>query len=189
MPARRRGAEAIEQNLRRAAGLVVLTRNPQQVWRAHRIHAAEAAFDAGQHLEIVRKDLALVEATVVVRILEDEDPVLQLQIETLIGVGIGVILRNPQPPLLVPAHRNGLLHVRFMRKNGRLEAGRQAHQLNRLVRGRERDGLRLVVVGRGEIRKQPRDERNARGEKQRKDQSLHCDKKQQVLRAALALHR
>ena len=145
------GAEAVKDDLRRAARLVVLRGNPEQVRRAEGIHAAEAALDAGEHLQVVAEDGALVEVAGVLRVLEDENAVAQLQVEALLAIGVGVVLGDPEAAFFIPAHGDGLLNVRLMREDGGLEAGWEVHHADRLLRRRERDGFDLIVRRRREL--------------------------------------
>ncbi len=158
MPAGGGGAETIEDDLRRAGGLVVLRGNPKQVRRAKGIHAAEAALDAGEHLEVVMKDGALVEVAVVVRVFEDKDAVLQLQVEALLAVRVSVVLRDPEAAFFVPGHGDGLLNVRLRGEERGLEPRRQVHHADGLLRRRHRDiGDLLVVRRRREVSRNRRD--------------------------------
>ena len=89
------GAETIEHDLGRTGGLVAVHGDEEKVRRAHCIHAAEAALDAGEHLDLIGKDGALVEFAVVVTVLENENAVTQVQVVALLAVGVGVVLRDP----------------------------------------------------------------------------------------------
>ncbi len=91
----RRGAETVEEDLRRAAGFVAVSGNPEQIRRTQGVDATEAALDAGEHLEIVGEDRALVEVAVVVGVFEDQDAIAKLEVEALLVVGVGIVLRNP----------------------------------------------------------------------------------------------
>ena len=116
------GAEAVEDDLRGTGGLVAFHGDEDQVRRAHRPDAAEAALDAGEHLDLVREDGAFVELPVVVGVLEDQDAVAQVEVEALLAVGIGIVLGDPQAAAFVPAHRDGLTNIRFGGKERGVES-------------------------------------------------------------------
>ena len=121
------GTKTIEEDLRRTAGFVAFGGDKKEMRRAHRVDAAEAALDAGEHLEILGEDGALIETTVVVGVLEDDDAVAELEIETLFAVGVSVVLRDPQTPAFVPAHGDRILDIRLRGEERGLEPGRQVH--------------------------------------------------------------
>ena len=150
------GAEAVEDDLRGTGGLVAVHRDEDQVRRAHRPDAAEAALDAGEHLDLVREDGAFVELPVVVGVLEDQDAVAQVEVEALFAVGIGIVLGDPQSSAFVPAHRDGLTDIRFGGEERGLEALGEVQLRQRIGRLEHRDTLGLVIVrlreGRGEGR-------------------------------------
>ena len=146
MAAGRGSAEAIEHDLGRTGGLVSVHRDEEKVGRAHRIHAAEAALDAGEHLHLVGEDGALVEFAVVVAVLEDDDTVAQVQVEAFLAVGVGIVLGDPQAAALVPTKRDGLTDVRLSGEERGLEAFGEVQLGEGLRRREQRDGLLLVVM-------------------------------------------
>ena len=140
------GAETIKDDLRRTGGLVAVHRDEHQVRRADGPDAAEAALDAGQHLDLVREDSPLVELPVVVGVLEDDDPVAEVQVVALLAVGVGIVLGDPEAAALVPAHGDRLTHVRFGSEERGLEALGEMQLGQRVGRLEQRNGLRLVVM-------------------------------------------
>ena len=69
------GAETVEHDLGWTGGLVTIHGDEEEIRRAHRIDAAQAALDTGEHLDLVGEDGALVEFAVVVAVLEDDNAV------------------------------------------------------------------------------------------------------------------
>ena len=124
--------EAFEQFHRLArrlrAGVSLLHGDVQQPRSCADEHAAEAVFDARREVQALDEDGALVELPVAVRVLEDDDAVVAL----LAGLadGIGVVLDHPQPPTVINAEGNGLLHVRLAGEERGLEARRKSHRLH-----------------------------------------------------------
>ena len=53
-----------------------------------------------------------------------EQLVVVVSVEAFVGIRIGVILRDPEPPLLIPAHGDGLLHIWLRGEQRRLESRR-----------------------------------------------------------------
>ena len=141
-----RRAETIEHHLRRARGLVAVHRDEQQVGRAHRPHPAETALDARQHLHLVGEDGAPVELPVVVRVLEDHDAVLQLQVEAFLAVRIGIVLSYPEPAALIPAKRDRLADIGIAGEKRGPETFGQMELGQGVGRREQRDRLRLVVA-------------------------------------------
>ena len=140
------GAEAIKDDLRRAGRLVAVHRDEDQVRRADGPDAAEAALDAGEHLDLVREHGPLVELPVMVSVLEDDDPVSEVEIEALLAVGVRIVLGDPQAAAFVPAHRDRLTDIRFGGEERGLEALGEMELGQRIGRLEDRDGLLLVVV-------------------------------------------
>ncbi len=122
-----RHGEAIEHHLRRAAGesAGVLVRDEEQLRRAHRPYAALAARDAREHLQGIVIHRALRRVPVALPVFEYHDAIAQPQVELQRTLRIGIILRDPQPPLRIEAHRDGILHRRLRGKDRGLEAWRQ----------------------------------------------------------------
>ena len=146
MPAGGGGAESVEDDLRRTGRLIAVRRDEEQVRRTHRPHAAQATFDAGEHLQVVREDGPLVEDAVMVGVLENRDAVAELQVEAFLAVGVGVVLRDPEATALIPAQCDGLTDVGLGGEERGAEAFRQVHGLEGIRRLEQRDRLRLVVV-------------------------------------------
>ena len=146
MTARRGGAETIEHDLGGTGGLVTVHRDEDQVRRADGPDAAEAALDAGEHLDLVREHGTLVELPVVVGVLEDDDPVAEVEVKALLAVGVRIVLGDPQTAALVPAHRDGLTDVRFSGEERGLESLGEMELGQRIDRLEDRDALGLVVV-------------------------------------------
>ena len=125
MPTGGGGAEAIEDDLGGAGGLIAVHGDEEEIRRAQRIHAAEAALDAGEHLDLVREDGPLIEFAVMVGILEDDDPVAQAEVEALLAVRVGIVLGNPEAAAFIPAHRDRLTDVRLGGEERGLETRRE----------------------------------------------------------------
>ena len=148
-----RHREAVEHHLRRAIRHIVAIAigDEEHIRRTHRPHTAAAHLDAREHLQIVAENFARGKMAVVIFVLEDEDAVAQPEIEFPRRLGVGVILRDPQPPASVPRHRDGIPHIRLGGKHGGLETRRQRH-LRRGLRRRHRPGfVRLRVVRNGKV--------------------------------------
>ena len=146
MAARGGGAKSIEHDLRRTGGLVALHGDEEEIRRAHRIHTAEAALDAGKHLHLVGEDGTLIEFAVVVGVLKDEDAVAQVQVIAFLAVGVSVVLGDPQATALVPTHCNGLTDIWFSGKERGLEAFREVQLSERVRRFEQREDLFLVIM-------------------------------------------
>ena len=74
------------------------------------------------YFELVKSSIFI---AIAVLVFEDENPVAQLQIESFGSLGVGVILRDPEPAPRVPGHRDGIAHVRLGGKDGGREARRK----------------------------------------------------------------
>ena len=122
MPTRGGGAETVEDDLRRAGGLIAVHGDEDQVRRADGPDATEATLDAREHLNLVREDGPLIELPVMVGVLEDQDPVAQVEVEPLLAVGVSIVLGDPQAAAFVPAHRDGLTNIRFGGKERGVES-------------------------------------------------------------------
>ena len=119
------GTETVEHDLGGTGGLVAVHGDEEEIGRAQRIHAAEAALDAGEHLDLVREDGPLIEFAVMVSILEDDDPVAQAEVEALLAVRVGIVLGNPEAAAFIPAHRDRLTDVRLGGEERGLETRRE----------------------------------------------------------------
>ena len=119
------GTETVEHDLGGAGGLIAVHGDEEEIRRAQRIHAAEAALDAGEHLDLVREDGPLIEFAVMVGILEDDDPVAQAEVEALLAVRVGIVLGNPEAAAFIPAHRDRLTDVRLGGKERGLKTCRE----------------------------------------------------------------
>ena len=79
--------------------------------QADRPHATVADFDARQFVDLVRENSPLLEPAIAVRILEDDDPVPLLGVESAGScTSPAVVLSNPQPPALVRRHGDRVLN-------------------------------------------------------------------------------
>ena len=152
-----RGAEAVEHDLGRTGGLIAVHRDEDQVRRADGPDATEAALDAGEHLDLVREDGPLIELPVVVGVLEDDDPVAEVEVEALLAVGVGIVLGDPQAAALVPAHRDRLTDIRFGGEERGLEAFREVQLGQGISRLEDRNILLLVIMRLRERRGEGRD--------------------------------
>ena len=138
--------------MRRTGGLVALHGDEEEIRRAHRIHAAEAALDAGKHLHLVGEDGTLIEFAVVVGVLKDEDAVAQVQVIAFLAVGVSVVLGDPQATALVPTHCNGLTNIWLSSEERGLKALREVQLGQRIRRLEQREGLFLIIMRLGERR-------------------------------------
>ena len=81
-----------------------------------------------------------------VSILEDDNPIAELEVEALLAVGVSVVLGDPKAAALVPTKGDGLTDVRLSREErggeplGEMELGQRIRGLQ------QRDGLWLVIV-------------------------------------------
>src|SRR5262245_26927013 len=75
--------------------ITVAVRNEQDLWGAHRPHAAMAHFNAGEHLHFVGENLARIEMAIAVLVFEDEDKITQVEDEFLGAFGVSVVLSQP----------------------------------------------------------------------------------------------
>ena len=57
-----------------------------------------------------------------VGVLEDQDPVAQVEVEALLAVGVSIVLGDPQAAAPIPAHRDGLTDIRFSGKERGVES-------------------------------------------------------------------
>ena len=90
--------------------------------------------------------------TIAFRVLENQHAIAQPQLELRRALGVGVVLRHPQPPARIPRERDGILHVRLGGEDCGLEARRQLHLRGDLYGGHRRGvRVRLGVEGPGKI--------------------------------------
>ena len=108
-------APAVEQDLRRAGRVVVavLDRNEQKIRRGADPDAAEADLDAADEVQVLDEDLPVVETSVAVGVLEDQDAILALAFRR--AHRIGVRLDDPQPAAVVEREGDRLHDVRLAR--------------------------------------------------------------------------
>ena len=145
--------EAFKQLHRLTGGLRALVRildgDVQQPRRGTDEHAAKAILDGAGEVELLHEDGALVELVVPVRVLEDEDAVGAFALG--LALRVGVVLDDPEPPAVINAEGDGLLHVRLGGKDVELETRRERRGLHHFrsgetgelhVVGRQRVGLR-----------------------------------------------
>ena len=99
-----RHGEPIQNHLRRSIRDVVAVgiRNEKQLRRRHQPDAAFAHLDTGQLLDMIDEDLPRLRASVVILVFQDDHAVAQPEIEPLGRLGVGVILRDPQPAAMIP---------------------------------------------------------------------------------------
>ena len=137
--------EAVEHHLRRPVGPVVAVSigQEQQLRRAEQPDPAPADFNAGEHLHVFGEHRARLRPAVPVAVLEDDHAVLEAEVEALGAFGVGVVFRHPHPAARVPGEGDRVAHRRLGGEQGRLEAGRQLQQAQRL-RGRRR--LRIAGI-------------------------------------------
>ena len=145
----RADGEAVEHDLGRAVGHVVAVAvgDEQELRRAHQPDAAEAELDAREHLDVVGEDGALVEPAVAVGVLEDQDAVAEAEVELRGQLGVGVVLRDPEPPARVPGHGDRVLHVRLGGEDLDVEPRRHAEPAAACSGGRARVGEVSVSGG------------------------------------------
>src|SRR6185436_12548438 len=101
--------------------------------------------NAGQISGSLAEDLALVEASVPVGVLEDENSVPRGLIPRPAGALERVALCDPQSPAVVDGDRDRLSDVGFRREESGLEAGRNREAPERLLR-RQRDVLGVFGI-------------------------------------------
>ena len=104
--------EAIEQHLR--CGIRHVAAVPfgdeQNIGRVGGPDAAKANLDSRKLRCLIPEDLPLIENTIVIGILKNQDSILQACVEVHLALDVGVALCHPQPPAAVPRHRDRLLH-------------------------------------------------------------------------------
>ena len=157
--------ESVEQHLRLAIRHVVTVFIGDEAQGAVVKHpdAAVADLHAREVAAALPEHLAPVMFAVAVLVFQDDDAVPQLRIPPHGVLRIRVVFRHPQPTLLIPAHRNGLLHIRLGGKHHAFEALGQFHRPGHLL-GRHRLALFSVEGFREFIRVKSGDESEA-GEK------------------------
>ena len=142
--------EAFEQLHRLTGGLRAFVRflhgDVQEPRRSPDEHAAEAILDAAGEVQSFVKHRALVELVVPVRVLEDEDAVGALALG--LALRVGVVLDDPEPPAVINAEGDRLLHVGFGGEDVQLEARRERRGLHHFRSG---EAGKLHVVGRERV--------------------------------------
>src|SRR5262245_3671928 len=132
---------AIKQDLWRAGRLVGFPRHEEQVRRGADPDAAKADFQAANEIETVHEHGFLVEAAVAVGVLKDQNAITALALHfgqqraiewqaARIDIGFG----DPQPPAIVDAHGDRLLHVRLAGKERDAEAFGDRHHVGGSLR-------------------------------------------------------
>jgi hypothetical protein len=81
----------------------------------------------------------------VVRIFQDDDAVTEVQVETLLAVGVGIVLRDPEAGAFVPAKSDGLTDIWLGGEERGLKARRKVQLGERLGQRQQRNGLGLIV--------------------------------------------
>ena len=109
-------------------------------------------------------------SAVAVGVLEDQDAIAQVGVEVDRGLGVGVVLGDPEPAAGVGGHRDRLADLGLGGEEGGAEALGQPHPGERLG-GRRRAGAGVLgVVGLGEVLGDRRcREHRQQGEQQRSD--------------------
>ena len=145
---------AIEHYFRRTIGKVVtiFVRDKEQIRRSRDPHAAEADFHGSQTLALIPKNRAFVETTVVVRVVENHDPIALLRVEVHLRLRISVTLHHPQTSARIRGDRDRLLHIRLGGKHGDVKSRRHANAGGCLIRRHWPAGRRLRVERNGEVR-------------------------------------
>ena len=147
--------EPIQQHLRFAVGniVVIAVRQKEQAGRAQHINAAKTDRHTGQLLRLIPKHRAPVKMPRMLRIFENNNAIMELQVKIQLLFRIGKILGNPQPTARVGRHGDGLLNVGLRRKHGGLESRREVHPFDGFLRRHQGRGANLMgVVNFGEIR-------------------------------------
>ena len=101
-------------------------RYEQQVWRSAHPDPAETDLDAADEIQVLDEYLAIVESSVTIGVLENDDAVLSLV--TLGSRGIGVRFGDPEAPAIVEREADGPRDVRFGGGELHGEAFGQAHR-------------------------------------------------------------
>jgi hypothetical protein len=120
---------------------VRVAHEPQLAWLADEDPAIEHLERAGQY-QPVRKDRALVHHAVVVRVLEHRDVAdwIQIGFRCLQIAHVPGHLDDPDPPLEIPVHHDGILHERLAGDELDVIARRHVEALHG-VGGRQHRGL------------------------------------------------
>ena len=105
--------------------IAVPVRQEEQSGWADRPEAAVANLDAGEHLQRLGEDFAVIKLSVTVGVAEDQHAVPQRKIEPAAGFGVGVILGYPEPTPRIPGHRDWIAHLWLGGHHGCGEAGRE----------------------------------------------------------------
>src|SRR5690606_24208082 len=110
--------EAVEEDLRRAVGLVVavLVGKEEKVRRRADPYAAEPDLDAADEVEILREDRLRFVRAVEVRVGEDHDAIasgVPRALEPSDALGIRMGLGDPQPAARIERERDGLMDARL----------------------------------------------------------------------------
>jgi len=146
--------EAIEDDFGLAIGDVVAIaiRNEEELRRTHCPDAAASEFDAGEHLQLVGEDLALVGFSVAVLVVENDDAIAEVEVEAFAAFGVSVVFGDPHAAFAIPSHCDGILDLGFSGVDGGLESFGE-FEGSRSFLGRRRVGFLVLfaVVGRGEF--------------------------------------
>ncbi len=128
-------AQSVQEHLRFAVRpvIAVVIGNEIEEGRRHDPGAAEADFDAGHIIQLVVEEGPLVAAAVAVGVFEDHDPIARLRAVVRIIVCFG----HPQPPAVVDAEADRLLHIWLGREERDVETLRHDHRAGRFL-GRQR---------------------------------------------------
>jgi hypothetical protein len=113
------GVEAAHQNLWNSIGCIVAIGIGKEVkiGRSQRKHSIVDNLDTGELLEFVVEDRPFIEGAVFVSVFEDHDAIIEIQIQPLSGLGVGIVFGDPQATFHVPGHCDRLLDEGFGRSN------------------------------------------------------------------------
>ena len=125
--------------------------NEEQLRRTGHPDAAVTDRDRGEAFALVPENGAFVRLPVAVRVLEDGDPVVQLEVPAARVFGEGVTLRDPEAALLVEGDPDRLTHLRLRREDLDAKSLGQFRRLCRFDSSHGRVTGLLGVVGLGEI--------------------------------------
>jgi hypothetical protein len=150
-------AEAVEHDLGGPVGTVVAVAvgdEKEPRW-AEQPDAAETELDAGEPLDLVGEDRPTIGLPVLVRVLEDEHPIAEAEVEPIGLIGVRIVLGDPEPAAAVPGHGDRVLDVGLGGEDADAEPLRRPEAGGGLRRRQRPRGRRLgisrsrEIVGRG----------------------------------------
>src|SRR5262249_8553152 len=168
-------SETVKQDVGRPVGYVVAipVGNKVEPRRTQKPDAAKAELDAGESLNFVSENRALVKPSIAVDVLENQQAVAQPQVKLPGCLGVSVVFGDPEASPVIPCHRDRVLDVWLGSEDGGPESrGNPEARCRGRSRQRARGG-RLGIARRGEIPARG-GERNDRRERQ--DTRAGCER-------------